>query len=42
VIEAEVLTAAGLLRARKIRQWTFCRRDEQRITEVRQMFNEGW
>lgn len=31
----KVLTRAGLLRARRIRQWTFYRRDEKRIAEVK-------
>lgn len=38
----KLLTGAGLLRARKIKQWTFYRRDEQRIAEVKKMFDEGW
>jgi DNA-binding transcriptional ArsR family regulator len=37
-----LLTAAGLLRARRIRQWTFYRRDERRIAEVKRMLSEGW
>lgn len=37
-----VLTAAGLVRAKRIKQWTFYRRDERRIAEVKQMFGEGW
>jgi ArsR family transcriptional regulator len=37
-----LLTATGLLRAKRIKQWTFYRRDEQRIAEVKQMFGEGW
>ena len=41
-VHLKLLTAAGLLRAKKIKQWTFYRRDEQRITEVKQMFTEGW
>ncbi len=41
-VHLKLLTAAGLLRAKKVRQWTFYRRDEQRITEVKQMFSEGW
>src|SRR5215813_1363630 len=41
-VHLKLLTAAGLLRAQKIKQWTFYRRDEQRITEVKQMFSEGW
>lgn len=41
-VHLKLLTAAGLLRAKKIKQWTFYRRDEQRITEVKQMFHDGW
>jgi len=38
----KLLTAAGLLRTKRIKQWTFYRRDEQRIAEVKRMFQEGW
>jgi DNA-binding transcriptional ArsR family regulator len=38
----KLLTSAGLLRAKRIKQWTFYRRDEQRIAEVKRMFNEDW
>ena len=31
----KVLTRAGLLRAGRIRQWTFYRRDEKRIADVK-------
>ena len=41
-VHLKLLTSAGLLRAKKIKQWTFYRRDEQRIAEVKQMFSEGW
>jgi DNA-binding transcriptional ArsR family regulator len=37
----KLLTAAGLLRAKRTRQWTFYRRDEERIAEVKRMFHEG-
>lgn len=37
-----LLTATGLLQAKRIKQWTFYRRDEQRIAEVKKMFDEGW
>ena len=30
-----VLTAAGLVRAKRIKQWTFYRRDEDRIADTR-------
>ncbi len=37
----KLLTAAGLLRAKRTKQWTFYRRDEERIAEVKRMFQEG-
>lgn len=37
----KLLTAAGLLRAKRTRQWTFYRRDEERIAEVKRMLQEG-
>jgi ArsR family transcriptional regulator len=37
-----VLAAAGLVTAKRIRQWTFYQRDEARIAEVKRMFQEGW
>src|SRR3954469_15599578 len=37
-----LLTATGLLRARRIKQWTFYRRDEERIAAVQRMLGEGW
>ncbi|AXK35073.1 ArsR family transcriptional regulator [Streptomyces armeniacus] len=41
-VHLRLLTGAGLLRAKKIKQWTFYQRDEQRIAEVKRMFDEGW
>lgn len=38
----KLLTAAGLLTATRIKQWTFYRRDEQRIAQVKKMFQEAW
>lgn len=38
----KLLTGAGLLRAKRIKQWTFYRRDERRIAEVKRMFSGGW
>jgi DNA-binding transcriptional ArsR family regulator len=35
-----VLTGAGLVRARRIKQWTFYRRDEERIEEVKRAIAE--
>jgi DNA-binding transcriptional ArsR family regulator len=37
-----MLTATGLLRATRIKQWTFYRRDEKRIADVKRMFHDGW
>ena len=37
-----LLTATGLLRAKRIKQWTFYRRDEERIAEVKAMLSAGW
>lgn len=41
-VHLKLLTGAGLLRAKKIKQWTFYSRDERRIAEVKRMFDEGW
>jgi ArsR family transcriptional regulator len=37
-----VLTQAGLLRPKRIKQWTFYKRDEKRITEVKRDFQSAW
>jgi DNA-binding transcriptional ArsR family regulator len=37
-----ILAAAGLIRAKRIRQWTFYRRDEERIAAAKTMLTEGW
>jgi ArsR family transcriptional regulator len=37
-----VLTQAGLIRSKRIKQWTFYKRDEKRITAVKQAFRSGW
>jgi DNA-binding transcriptional ArsR family regulator len=37
-----LLTATGLLRAKRIKQWTFYRRDEERIAAVQRMLGGGW
>jgi DNA-binding transcriptional ArsR family regulator len=37
-----ILTAAGLITPKRIRQWTFYRRDEERIAAAKQMLAEGW
>lgn len=37
-----ILTDAGLVRARRIKQWTFYKRDEKRIAEVKRAFRSAW
>jgi ArsR family transcriptional regulator len=37
-----VLVQAGLLRPKRIRQWTFYRRDEKRIAEAKRAFRSAW
>jgi DNA-binding transcriptional ArsR family regulator len=41
-VHLRLLTAAGLLSAKRVRQWTFYRRDERRIAEVKRMLSEEW
>lgn len=36
----KVLTQAGLVRAKRIKQWTFYKRDEQRIDEIKRAIAE--
>lgn len=36
-----VLTQAGLIRGKRIKQWTFYKRDEKRINEVKRAFQSG-
>ena len=36
-----VLSQAGLIRGKRIKQWTFYRRDEKRISEVKRAFQAG-
>lgn len=38
----KLLVRVGLLRSRRIKQWTFYRRDEERITEAKRALTEGW
>lgn len=38
----KLLTATGLVTAKRMKQWTFYRRDERRIAEVKKMFQQGW
>jgi len=37
-----ILTQAGLVRAKRIKQWTFYQRDEKRIAEVKRAFRSAW
>jgi ArsR family transcriptional regulator len=37
-----ILTHAGLLRAKRIKQWTFYQRDEKRIADVKRGFRTAW
>ncbi len=37
-----ILTQAGLIRGTRIKQWTFYKRDEKRITEVKRAFQATW
>ena len=37
-----VLVQAGLIKGKRIRQWTFYRRDEKRIAELKRRFESAW
>ena len=37
-----ILSQAGLIRGKRINQWTFYQRDEKRIAEVKQAFQSAW
>lgn len=37
-----VLERAGLVRGKRIKQWTFFKRDEKRIAEVKRAFRSDW
>ncbi len=37
-----ILTHAGLIRGKRIKQWTFYKRDEKRIAEVKRAFRSAW
>jgi ArsR family transcriptional regulator len=37
-----VLTQAGLVRGKRIRQWTFYKRDEKRIAEIKRALRSAW
>ena len=36
-----ILTQAGLLRAKRVRQWTFYKRNEKRIAEIKRAFRSS-
>jgi DNA-binding transcriptional ArsR family regulator len=36
-----ILTQAGLIRGKRIKQWTFYKRDERRIAEVKRAFRDA-
>lgn len=38
----KVLSRAGLIRAKKIKQWVFYQRDEERIAEAQQSLGSDW
>jgi DNA-binding transcriptional ArsR family regulator len=38
----KILTQAGLVRGKRIKQWTFYKRDEKRIGEVKRLFRSAW
>ena len=37
-----VLSRAGLIRGKKIKQWVFYRRDEDRIAEAKELLSADW
>jgi DNA-binding transcriptional ArsR family regulator len=37
-----ILTQAGLIRAKRIKKWTFYKRNEPRIREIKQSFRTAW
>lgn len=37
-----ILTQAGLVRGKRIKQWTFYKRDEKRIAKVKRAFRSAW
>lgn len=38
----KILSRAGLIRGTKIKQWVFYRRDEDRITEAKELLSGEW
>jgi DNA-binding transcriptional ArsR family regulator len=37
-----ILVAAGLIRGTRIKSWTFYKRDERRIADVKRAFRKAW
>ena len=37
-----ILARAGLIRGTRIKQWTFYKRDEQRISKIKRAFRIAW
>jgi len=37
-----ILTHAGLIRGKRIKQWTLYKRDEKRIADVKRAFRSAW
>jgi ArsR family transcriptional regulator len=38
----KVLSRAGLIRGKKIKQWVFYQRDEDRIAAAKELLSSGW
>ena len=38
----KVLAQAGLVKGKRIKQWTFYKRDETRIAEIKRAFRSDW
>jgi ArsR family transcriptional regulator len=38
----KILSRAGLVRAKRIKQWTFYKRDEKRIAATKRAFRSAW
>jgi DNA-binding transcriptional ArsR family regulator len=38
----KILSRAGLVRARRIKQWTFYKRDEKQIAAAKRAFRSAW
>ena len=37
-----ILVQAGLIRGKRIKQWTFYKREEKQIAEVKRLFRDAW